>query len=155
MVKVPAYARYEYVTRKSQQFLIENKVTRFPIDPFHLAEFNDIPVHTYSELSKLRSLSIEDIILKVGSKDGFSAFDDGIFMIFYNDVDHVAQRINFTIMHELGHFYLDHLTEFEIPPRNLINPFKYHSLENEANCFARNVLAPAPYFRNAIRGILS
>ena len=47
-------------------------------------------------------------------------------------------------MHEIGHIYLGHLFEFDetIMRRSKLTKEKYKVLENEANFFARNTLAP-------------
>jgi RNA polymerase subunit RPABC4/transcription elongation factor Spt4 len=47
-------------------------------------------------------------------------------------------------MHEIGHIFMNHLIEFDetILMRSTLTEKKYKILENEANSFARNVLAP-------------
>lgn len=59
-------------------------------------------------------------------------------IILYNDALSEA-CIRFTIAHELGHCVLDHLPKDQIDSE---------ISEKEANCFARNLLCPAPIARH-------
>lgn len=148
-MKIPNKPRYEFATYKAHLFTEEHKINRFPVDPFKLAEMMDISLMTYSELSIDCGYSIQEIIRQFGSEDGFSIFQDGYYCVAYNDTINIDKRLSFTIIHELGHIYLNHF-DFEKTTllRNGLSKNEYKVLENEVNCFARNVLAPAPIVNN-------
>ncbi|MGL5440777.1 MAG: ImmA/IrrE family metallo-endopeptidase, partial [Filifactoraceae bacterium] len=59
-------------------------------------------------------------------------------------------RIYFTKFHEIGHIYLNHFIDFDetILARSKLKEKDYKILEHEANCFARNVLCPAPLVKH-------
>lgn len=99
-------------------------VSTFPIDVFDLCKKLKISVRKYSEYpAKLIDYS----------DDAFRIFNPKKqeFIIVYNDSIE-SNRVNFSIMHEIGHIQLDHqrrkLSESE--------------QENEANSFAQKALAP-------------
>ncbi|MCY8045736.1 ImmA/IrrE family metallo-endopeptidase [Bacillus haynesii] len=95
-------------------------------------------------------MSIYDIIDAFQSKDGYTIYDGVNHTIAYNDTIMVPERIRFTLMHEIGHIYMNHLIELEetILRRSEMTEAKYKILENEANSFARNVLAPVALVRH-------
>lgn len=100
-------------------------INSFPIDVFELCHKLKIRVLKYSAYSS------NDIDY---SDDAFSFYNpkNQEFIIAYNDAIESA-RVNFSIMHEIGHIQLDHdrskLTEAE--------------KEVEADTFAQKALAPA------------
>jgi Zn-dependent peptidase ImmA (M78 family) len=53
-------------------------------------------------------------------------------------------------MHEIGHIYMKHLIDFDqtLLRRSTLNHKEYNILEEEANVFARNALAPAIVVKN-------
>lgn len=79
----------------------------------------------------------------ININDGRSyKYDDNAYFIVYND-SKPHKRIRFTIAHELGHILLGHLedsiTEID---RGGISAELYEELENQADVFAGNFLAP-------------
>lgn len=145
-MKIPRTARYAYATKKAYKFLEENGVTSLPLDPFKIAELMDIPVTPYSEISLHDGYSLEELNRIFSSEDGVTLYQDGYYYILYNDAPESIGRIRFTILHELGHIYLDHFTDFEQTAltRSQLTSREYQVLENEVNCFARNALSPLP-----------
>ena len=103
--------------------LIQYGVSSLPIDVFELACKIGIIVYPYSNIS----LDKLWLMLKK-SKDGFFVLNDGQFYIFYNNENNIG-RINYTIMHEIGHIVLDHSQGSKLA-------------EKEANFFAKYILAP-------------
>ena len=63
------------------------------------------------------------------SPDGFCAMNNGIWHIFYNDEVKKYERINNTILHEIGHIVLGHTEYSEVA-------------EKEAKFFAKYALVP-------------
>lgn len=90
-------------------------------------------VHTYSETAQRMGISIDEFIADCAESDlGYTVYDaeKKHWIIYFNDAKS-EQTIRFTVAHELGHIILEHLTDS-----------KCHDME--ANCFARNLLAPVP-----------
>jgi len=146
-LNIPEYARYDYCYRRSYDFLRKYEIKSYPIDPLWIIHKEKYGLITYSELMSMHHCSLEDV-KKCLSNDGYTTleFVDGkeVYSIAYNDQSESAERIRFTLMHELGHIYLRHLTNFENTQvsHTAISSAEYNVLEREANAFARNVLAP-------------
>lgn len=139
--------RYEKSTTAAYQFLMDMKVSNFPIDLFHIAELYDVSVVPYSELLSDPSVPPEETerlrrMLTYSCQDGFTRCIDHEYVIFYNDAV-IEKRIRFTLAHELGHIVLEHFEDF-LEETSLIPTERalYQTLEFEANSFARNLLAP-------------
>lgn len=97
----------------------ECRIKKFPIDCFSILGHFNFRILTYSQLRK-----IDAELYKLGislSNDAFS--DTQTRIVAYNERLN-QYRIRFSLMHELGHFILE------------------SENEDEANCFASNVLAP-------------
>lgn len=143
-MKIPQYARYDYCYIKACEFLEEYNINSFPIDPFLIIKKNHWGITTYSDLMKVFNCDRECVIQCLGSKDGYTQLDKSNYSIAYNDDDDYGNRIRFTLMHEIGHIYLNHLTDFEATRlyRSSLTKSENKVLENEANAFARNVLVP-------------
>jgi len=79
-----------------------------------------------------------------------SGFYDGKSRAIYVNVDDNPRRQTFTIAHELCHFLLhgnlfrDHPEDYRVLLRYLIGAAK-EPLEQEANCFAANLLVPRSF----------
>lgn len=72
---------------------------------------------------------------------------DSFYTILYNDLDiDNPDRIRWTVMHELGHVFLNHLNEFEKTAihRGGLTEGEYGVLEIEAHMFAAEMFAPTP-----------
>lgn len=141
----PKTARYKKVMKRVHDFLLNENITNFPLDPFSIINRNKWGLMSYSEFAREEGVTIEEVTSAVQSEDGFTIYDGSNYTILYNDTIESSGRIRFTLMHEIGHIYLNHLTEFDetILKRSALTEEKYRVLENEANSFARNTLAPA------------
>ena len=114
--------RYEEIKKIVVNVFEEYEVNCTPISGFEIASKMGLKAVPYSAYSANRSL------LGKLSEDGFSIQKDGQWYLYYNDLK-PYDRINFTLMHEIGHVSLDHWEE---------NP----TVESEANFFAKFSLAP-------------
>lgn len=116
--------RYEEIKNIVGGVFGRYNITTIPINPFELAHKMGFKISPYSSLDP----SIRLICYKF-NKDGFllKSKDDYNY-IFYND-NRITGRINNTIMHEIGHYVLDHGQESDLA-------------EAEANFFAKYILAP-------------
>lgn len=116
-------SRCEEIKRAVAKMFVEYSITCVPISGFEIAVKMGIKVTRYSAYSK----EIRAILFKESS-DGFSMMVDDQWYIFYND-EKSYKRINFTIMHEIGHIVLDHTEDSELAKK-------------EADFFAKFALAP-------------
>lgn len=145
-MKIPDKPRYEYVNKMSYKFFLENGLDTLPIDPSLIIRKNKWALTSYSELARSFNCSIRKVSKRLKSEDGYTQYDYINYSIAYNDKPKSLKRIPFTLMHEVGHIYLNHLKDFDktVIYRNELSEKEYKVLEDEANAFARNVLAPAP-----------
>ena len=116
--------QYEYIDESILDTFEAAGVSTFPIDVFELCHKLRIRVVKYSDYSSP---------LNEYSEDAFNFFNPKKqeFIIVYNDAIKSA-RVNFSIMHEIGHIQLGH------DKSNLSETEK----ETEANTFAQKALAP-------------
>lgn len=143
-MKVPQLARYNGAVEKAYNF-VENNIVDFPIKPFELIKKFKWGLLTYEEMAQKQECSIKDICDCIG-EDGYSIYNGRNYTIAYNNTIKPLGRINFTLAHEIGHIILNHHKDFEVTEilQDNFTKEEYKILENEANCFARNILAPAP-----------
>ena len=148
-MKVPQLARYNGVVEKAYDFVINN-ITEFPINLFDLIKKFGWKIITYEDLASKNKCSVK-IVEECFGKDAYSIYDykTNNYKIAYNNTISNKGRINFTLAHEIGHIILNHHKDFEGTDtlQNNLTKEEYKILENEANCFARNILAPAPLMK--------
>ena len=144
-MKIPEQPRYERTMRAAKAFLKQERITEFPIDVFEIARRNGWVLVSYSDLMDSLKVNLNAVIHRMGSRDGATFRQHGLYFIAYNDRVKSPGRIRFTIAHEIGHIYLNHLVHFERTriTRLGLTPSEMEVLENEADCFARNVLSPS------------
>jgi len=142
---IPHAARYSLVSKKSYDFIVSENIKEFPIDPFAIIKKNKWSVKSYSELAAEMNCTVKDICEAFNTEEAYTIYNGRNYTIAYNDTKY-KKRMIFTLMHEIGHIFLCHFTDFDksILCRGGLTVSEYKVLENEANAFARNVLAPAP-----------
>ena len=125
---------FEAVKRLAWQVLEVNFVTEPPVIAARLAR-------TY-HLEALEA----DFKPEYDHIAGF--IDFGKMKILANAKDNIARK-NFTTAHELGHYLLNHNIEngYTVLLRDMGAMIKT-PIEQEANCFAANVLVPKPFLRH-------
>ena len=145
---IPKKPRFGYVTKIAYDFLLELGYNKFPIEPFKV--FEDLSEYvTCLPWSEARNT--------LKSKDPFHlkelhaeartirSRNEGKYYIVFDDVEvNSDNRIRWTIMHEIGHIVLGHLTDFgeTALDRGGLTKKKYGVLEIEAHYFAAEVLMP-------------
>lgn len=151
-MNIPKYARYNYCSQKACEFLEQYKIKTFPINPFEIIQTEKYGLMKYSELMTEFNCSLDRVCTCLRSSDGKAILEGQYYSIAYNDFKS-STRIRFTLMHELGHIYLNHLVDFEKTEMlrdgkttSGLSIQEYKVLENEANAFARNVLSPVSMF---------
>ena len=116
--------QYEYIEESVLDTFEAAGISTFPINVFELCHKLKIRVVKYSDYpSELIDYSDDAYSLYNPKKQEY--------VIVYNDAIESA-RVNFSIMHEIGHIQLDH------EKRNLTDAEK----ESEADTFAQKALAP-------------
>ena len=117
--------KYEYIKGEVIFLFFKLGIKSIPINGFEIAYKMGIILVPYSSLSERKYKAVahketEGFFLEIGGKQ----------YIFYNDIDRNYQRINMTILHEIGHCVLDHTG---------MNP---DVEEAEAKFFAKYAIAP-------------
>lgn len=139
MAKIADFSRAK---NEAEKILNKNFISSPPIDLEEIAEGEGLNI-------AMAEFENKDV-------SGFIDFDKK--MILVNKYDW-SSRQRFTIAHELGHWVL-HQKEIKedrdlvILYRRPIEGEKDH-LEQEANCFAANLLVPVNFLQEAIRKALS
>jgi len=139
-------ADYQTPIVEALAILEDSNISQFPVDleAIQRQYKNLFQICSYGKLMKEQGISREECFQMLGSSDGAVVSQGSRYIIFYNELL-LKQRIRFTIAHEMGHIFLDHHSEYGEPilDREGVGQQLYRRLENEANCFARNLLCPA------------
>lgn len=129
-----------FVREAAWNYILEQRINFLPVDVFDLARRNGYGVYTYLEFAKIIKKPISYIV-KIYGRDGmvFWSNADKRYVICYN-ADHPSGTIRWTIMHEIGHIVLKHIT----PQTPVLSRVKRtDAIEREADGFARRVLCPS------------
>jgi len=142
--------RREYCVKLAASFLAEMDVTSFPLRPADLIRAKGWALKTYDWLAGLRGVrdpfAVMDMRKEVFlSEDAMVARQGGRYLIVYDERARPHGRVNFSLMHEVGHVALGHLDS--LPGGALrhsgLPEAEMRTLDREADCFASNTLAPA------------
>lgn len=119
---------YEFIKGEAVNILVQYNINCIPISGFEIATKIGLKIIPYSALSRTQLEEIyeenEDGLLRIDKK--------GIGWIYYNDIDMKYERINMTLLHEIGHYVLDHTGDKD----------KWEHEEAEANFFAKYIISP-------------
>ena len=122
--------QYEFIKGEVVAIFEKYDVRCIPISGFELAVKMGIKLTPYSSLNNEKRLAVMRC-----SPDGFYVEHcNGKDYIYYNDIDIVYERINMTILHEIGHCVLDHTGDLNYSEEE----------EAEAAFFAKYAIAPPP-----------
>lgn len=149
MIYRPDFKKAE---QEAQQILIGLHISKLPVKVKKIARyFDNLKIKKYSWYAKKYNCSIEEVCNLTGSDEGCCWYfkKTNQYLILYNDLVANKGRIRWTIAHELGHFILKHneMSDKAILARSSITSREYEVFETEANCFARELLAPPPIIR--------
>lgn len=116
--------RYEEIKKIVVNTFVKQDIKCVPINGFEIAAKLGVTAIPYSSLTKKARMLLLEL-----SKDGVSIEkEDDEWCIYYND-KLVYGRVNYTLMHEIGHIILNHSQESDLA-------------DAEANFFAKYALAP-------------
>ncbi len=117
-----------------------------PIDLSFINQFENLKIKTYSWFANLHNISLEKTIQYLNSNSGCCYFlsEKNQYLILYNNLIESSGHIRWTLAHELGHYLLKHneICNQAILGKNTIHTEEYKIYEQEANAFARELLAP-------------
>ena len=148
IIRTDDLIHFEIAQQKAFETLINYSDGILPIDPFSIInKIQNIKLYTYDELAKTIAmenpdLEIERIRKNFGSDRGFLKMKNGKFILAYNERDPICV-IRWTLFHELGHYFLEHLHE-DNTMLGLSEKECESIHEKEANCFARHCSSPLP-----------
>ena len=124
------FPNYKKATNAAYRLIAERDQFSLAANVFAIAEqLENCRVFTYGQTNFLYNTPLEDLFAV--SEYGFSMKKKSNRIIYYNEKMPLS-CIRFTLAHEIGHAILEHQDEDD--------PLA----EKEANCFARNLLCPAP-----------
>ena len=141
------YANYDKPIHEAAYVLWDSDISEFPVDLKKIQRRykNLFQIRSYKQFMMKHDATRAECISFFDSDSGSVASSgNGTYIIYYNDAES-HERIRFTIAHEIGHIFLDHLSTYGTPilSRNsLLDDALYDEIEKEANCFARNLLCP-------------
>lgn len=126
---------YRRATNEACELLLSLPSFSLTTDVFEAVKLSpDCVVISYRKA--IEHYGFDSELLASNSDYGFTFLDPSTQrrIILYNETL-PESCIRFTIAHELGHYILGHLPKDQIASK---------AAEREANCFARNLLCPAP-----------
>lgn len=142
------------IKRSVVRMLRELPKQTLPFDLFSVTKYYDnIAIVPFSKMMNLYDLSFSDVVNYLSSTDACTIYSPAKdrYIIYYNDLDThfiTSNRYRFSIAHELGHIFLNHLhnngTAIE---QGIISNFEYRKLEREADKFASYLLCPFSSFK--------
>jgi Zn-dependent peptidase ImmA (M78 family) len=132
--------RIDWAGEQAQCLLEACDFSSLPIDPFEIIKWFGWEVFTVGCVAKQAKMPRNKVIDGV---DSDLYYINGRYKIIYNEKAYPA-RIPFTLAHEIGHIWLNHLEDFELTKitQNSLAEEQYEVLEKEANCFAAELLMP-------------
>lgn len=141
MKKIPLRARLRRCFDAAVEFIQDQEIHWFPVDPFEIAKRNGWKVKTVTEVSLSSGIPINRILK---GKDGNVYYKNHEYSIVYDERVPSKERIRWTIMHEIGHIVLGHLRDFEQTTlwRGGVTDKEHKVLERETNIFSAEVFAP-------------
>jgi len=141
---------YYYMKKLAHDVLMSLKHPAIPIKVMPIVKElsnKDLIAHTFEQHTKIENLDYNTFLLNAPSQDGTLHYlpDHNSYVLLYNN-NIQKERKTWTIAHELGHYFGNH----EIKKYNYLNstgekkiPEELNIvLEQEANCFAKEILAP-------------
>ena len=136
--------------RSAARVLGEAGIVTYPVSPRQILRHFGIRCLSYGQFCRMTDYTAEDCFSLFG-KDASSVRRGDRYLILYNEerTDHL--RFRFTVAHALGHIFLGHHEEAGTTGPISAGSALYEVMEQEADCFARNLLCPAPAVKELFR----
>ncbi len=117
------------------------EVSRLPVDPFELGQRAGITMIPYSEVLTNRGWFPEGLPGRLQMNPVLTLTYPAFCVVFRDDFSD-PDRLRFPLARELGHLFMNHYRDYP----DLMEPGRVPDtgLEEEADAFARNLLAPVP-----------
>lgn len=131
-----------FLRETAWQFLLDQKINKLPVSSLSVAQSNGYRVLTYKEFAKIIDKPTSYLI-DTYDNDGFVFWSkaDQCYIICYNS-DLPPTTCRWTVMHEIAHIVLGHVTP-EAPPLTRVRKIEHPRFEREADGFVRRVLCPS------------
>ena len=133
--------QYLNFSRKAEQVLLKSNVYAFPAEPIQIARKNGALVTEYEKFSKVSGVPVQEL-LNI-SDDGFCMLRNGSPVIVYNRQVASKGRKRWTILHELSHILLGHISREHTVVYDRSRSVK-RWMEQEADCLTACLAAPMP-----------
>lgn len=134
------YENYKKSRNAAWEILLACRVDALPVDLNAVLRHLDVRVYAYSRGREL--LGAAGLTEAAKQVSGLTFFAGTQPVILYNDAE-MPQRIRFTVAHELGHLVLGHVQPGEHTRQNREPQPGDSPMEQAANRFAADLLAPA------------
>lgn len=134
------YESYKKSRNAAWEILLACRVDRLPVDLNAIMQHLDLRVYSYSRGRGL--LDAAGLAEVAGRVSGLTFYAGAQPVILYNNAE-TPQRVRFTIGHELGHIVLGHVRPGEHTRQNREPQPGDDPMEQAANRFAADLLAPA------------
>jgi len=117
------------------------QVSRLPVDPFMLAQRAGITMIPFSSVMSSPGFFPQDLGQRLQMACAVTLTYPAFCIVWRNDLSG-SGRLRFALAHELGHLVMNHYRDY--PDRMFSGLSADRFLEEEADAFARNLLAPVP-----------
>lgn len=134
------YENYKKSRNAAWEILLACRVDRLPVDLNVILRHLGVRIFAYSRSREL--LEAAGLTETAKQVSGLTFFAGAQPVILYNDAE-LPQRIRFTVAHELGHLVLGHVRPGEHTRQNREPQLGDSPMEQAANRFAADLLAPA------------
>lgn len=142
---------FNLAQQSAYNVLASSNIYELPVNLKKLVRSYNIQLQSYTMFAKDMDIPLEMVTSLCASDDGcIMKRGDDTYLLLYNDLVTNIGRVRFTIAHEFGHFILKHHDETDETTISRNNPFmrlrdkKYDRFEQEANYFAKRLIAPIP-----------
>ena len=138
---MPAFSGADRAVHYACAVCADLQVSRLPVDPFVLAQSVGITLIPFSSVTDSPGFFPEDLSRRLQMTCAVTLTYPA-FCIVYRDDLAGSGRLRFALAHDLGHLVMNHYRDY---PGQMFSAMSAgSSLEEEADAFARNLLAPVP-----------
>ena len=138
---MPAFSGADRAVHYACAVCADLQVNRLPVDPFALSQSAGITLVPFSSAMSSPSFFPQDLAHRLQMSCTVT-LTYPTFCIIYRDDLSGSGRLRFALAHELGHLVMNHYRDY--PGQMLSGVQTDSALEEEADTFARNLLAPVP-----------